>query len=93
MTSKRYWQDDEIDWRWLNRAACGVAGKLSDDERIVAQSYYLGGKLAVLKRLAEMGEIEVDENAQAAAQQFSAYLAGRHRRHSNWARGRKSASH
>ncbi|GEM_PF-1350258 len=97
--TKRYWNaNDEIDWKWLNRAACGVAGKLSDDERLVAQAFYLSGKLGVLRWLVRHGEIDpddvqIDENAQAAAQQFSAYLADRHRKHSLWARGRKTMSY
>ena len=96
---KRYFTaTGDIDWEFISSAAAGLKRDLSISEREIRQALYLSGRLGVIRWLVRHGEInpddvQVNENAQAAARQYSAYLANRHREHSNWARGRKSASY
>jgi len=96
---KRYFTTTgDIDWKFNSSAAVGLKRDLSISERGIRQAYYLSGKLGVIRWLVRHGEIDpddvqVNESAQAAAWQYSAYLAARRRKHSNWAKGRKSVSY
>jgi hypothetical protein len=96
---KRYFTDEgDIDWEFIGSASVGLRRDLSISEQEIRQAHYLSGRLGVLRWLVRHGEIapddvQIDETAQAAAQQFSAYLADRHRKHSLWARSRKTTSY
>ena len=96
---KRYFTaTGDIDWEFISSAAAGLKRDLSISEREIRQAHYLSGRLGVIRWLVKHGEIDpddvqVDENAQALARQYSAYLADRRREHSNWAKGRKSVSY
>jgi hypothetical protein len=88
----------DIDWEFIGSASVGLRRDLSISEQEIRQAHYLSGRLGVFRWLVRHGEIDpddvqVDENTQAAAQEFSAYLADRHRRHSLWARSRKTTSY
>ena len=96
---KRYFTTTgDIDWKFISSAAVGLKRDLSISEQEIRQAYYLSGKLGVIRWLVRHGEIDpddvqVNENTQAAARQYSAYLADRRREHSDWAKGRKSVSY
>ncbi len=87
----------DIDWEFISSAAVGLKRDLSISEQEIRQVYYLLGRPGVFRWFIKHGEIapddvQVNENVQAAARQYSAYLVDRRREHSNWAKGRKSVS-
>jgi len=54
--------DDQVDWRFLNRVCFGLSVKGNPIERELAALERFYGKVAALRKLAALGIIEISEN-------------------------------
>lgn len=88
----RYWDGDELNWRFINRVALGFVRDATEAEREVGIAYNLGGEAAVIKLLARRGEVEIVEEDTSLADAFRQHCQERRLLHSLWARGRRTAT-
>lgn len=88
----RYWDDDEINWRFVRRVSLGLVRDATEAERAVGIAYNLGGKAAVVRLLARWGEVEILKEDTSMAEAYRAACEERRRLHSLWAHGRKTAT-
>ena len=89
----RYFNEDgSVNWKFIERMQLGFVRDKSEAEHEVMVAYALGGKAAVLKLLARRGEIEIIEEDTSLAEAYRAHCEERHRLHSLWARGRRTAT-
>jgi len=89
----RYFNEDgTINWRFIERMQLGFVPEKSEAEHEVMVAYALGGRLGVIRHLAEKGEIEIVEEDTTLADAYRQHCQERRLLHSLWARGRKTAT-